>query len=595
MGKNLKELKQKIKRLKNLKQYKNLSDKELEKIALEQLEKERKKKEQSLVYTEEEQEIAEQKLKKYQEIYHIETFGEIEQLKQLVYFEVLAERIQRNLNEKREYLDPKEISSLTKTLLEIENNILNMRKSLGILEEKKEDSAFEYVQKLKKKFKRWSEENQATRHLTCIAKGSKVLMSDFTTKNIEDIKIGDEIIGVVKIEKVGLKLVKQKVKAFYYKGKKEVVKVKTSKGKEIVCTPDHLIFAFVRSKNTRATNMDYYPAENCLRRKLKTFNYINNIEDYYKGAIVGLIESDGYKYKPKDKNNPHWDFEIQYIIWQSHLKEASAVEWLLDYFKIGYTKKFEKKGWGLGAYKYTIRRKHSAFINEIYSNLFKNRDIAIGFLAGFILGDGHVDKGGLIHIVQKNKIDMLKQVFEFLKLSYTECNNNFGNGIKTFSLRRQIPLIIPNSRKSEKFMRILFSKGFHFTDDKIVSVELLSEQEVYDITTETGNFIVEGFIVHNCPHCSKQILLRIRTEVWEAQKHPYFKDRILYNEHLLRLYLAGILSAEDIGEILGITKEKDYLEWLIEKWITRPELKRLKEEAKELRKKKIEEIKRKEI
>ena len=264
MGKNLKALRQKIRKLKNLKQYKDLPDEELEKIALEQLRKEEKKKEQSLVYTEDEQEIAEQKLKKYQEIYHIEAFGEIEQLKQLVYFEILAERIQRNLNEKREFLDPKEISSLTKTLLEIENNILNIRKSLGILEEKREDSAFEYVQKLKKKFKQWCNESQATRHLIC-------------------------------------------------------------------------------------------------------------------------------------------------------------------------------------------------------------------------------------------------------------------------------------------------------------------------------------------PHCSQQILLKIRTEAWEAQKHPYFKDRILYNEHLLRLYLAGILSSEDIGEILGITKEKDYLEWLMEKWMTRPELKRLKEEAKELRKKKLKEIKGKKV
>jgi len=31
-------------------------------------------------------------------------------------------------------------------------------------------------------------------------------------------------------------------------------------------------------------------------------------------------------------------------------------------------------------------------------------------------------------------------------------------------------------------------------------------------------------------------MLKIRTEAWEAQKHPFFKDRILANKHLVKLY-----------------------------------------------------------
>ena len=28
-----------------------------------------------------------------------------------------------------------------------------------------------------------------------------------------------------------------------------------------------------------------------------------------------------------------------------------------------------------------------------------------------------------------------------------------------------------------------------------------------------------------CPHCSKMIMLKIRADKWEAEKHPYFKDK----------------------------------------------------------------------
>jgi ribosomal protein L37AE/L43A len=67
-----------------------------------------------------------------------------------------------------------------------------------------------------------------------------------------------------------------------------------------------------------------------------------------------------------------------------------------------------------------------------------------------------------------------------------------------------------------------------------------------------------------CPHCSKMMLLRIKPEVWEAQKHPFFKDKILANKHLIRLYKAGKLSAEDVALILETSPA--YTEWLVRRW-----------------------------
>jgi hypothetical protein len=60
------------------------------------------------------------------------------------------------------------------------------------------------------------------------------------------------------------------------------------------------------------------------------------------------------------------------------------------------------------------------------------------------------------------------------------------------------------------------------------------------------------------------VMLKMRTEAWEAQKHPYFKDRLLGNEQLIRLYKLGKLTKEDVASVLGTSP--DYTDWLINKW-----------------------------
>jgi len=73
----------------------------------------------------------------------------------------------------------------------------------------------------------------------------------------------------------------------------------------------------------------------------------------------------------------------------------------------------------------------------------------------------------------------------------------------------------------------------------------------------------------SCPHCGKMILLKIRTDRWEAQKHPFFRDKLLFSKHLISLYKLGTLSLRDVAKILETSE--DYVQWLVEKWKTNPE------------------------
>lgn len=66
-----------------------------------------------------------------------------------------------------------------------------------------------------------------------------------------------------------------------------------------------------------------------------------------------------------------------------------------------------------------------------------------------------------------------------------------------------------------------------------------------------------------CPHCSKMVMLKIRTKAWEALKHPFFKDRWLANKYLWKLYKEGKITKEDMAEVLHCPT--DYVDWLDEK------------------------------
>ena len=67
-----------------------------------------------------------------------------------------------------------------------------------------------------------------------------------------------------------------------------------------------------------------------------------------------------------------------------------------------------------------------------------------------------------------------------------------------------------------------------------------------------------------CPHCGKMVLWKVRPEHWESQKHPFFRDRILGNPHLVSMYQKKRITKEDVSKILEVAP--DYVDWLINKW-----------------------------
>ena len=66
-----------------------------------------------------------------------------------------------------------------------------------------------------------------------------------------------------------------------------------------------------------------------------------------------------------------------------------------------------------------------------------------------------------------------------------------------------------------------------------------------------------------CPHCAKEIWLKLRNDMWETLKHPFLKDRMVCNEELLALYLQERITKKNIARIFGTSE--DYIDWVLGK------------------------------
>jgi hypothetical protein len=73
----------------------------------------------------------------------------------------------------------------------------------------------------------------------------------------------------------------------------------------------------------------------------------------------------------------------------------------------------------------------------------------------------------------------------------------------------------------------------------------------------------QGSRICVCPFCRETFVLMIRTDKYEAKKFPFFKDKVLCNPHLHKLWKAERITSEEYAEIIGTSP--DFPQWLEEK------------------------------
>jgi hypothetical protein len=268
----------------------------------------------------------------------------------------------------------------------------------------------------------------------------------------------------------------------------------------------------------------------------------------------------------------------------SQNNEVESIDWILNYFKFTFNKKWKYGGFKNGAFEYYISTQHTEQIKTFYKELLNNKDIQYGYFCGFLLGDGSLDKYNAWNITQSlranhKKCLFLRKLLKKLDISFSEniqCDGEILN-IRTGSLR--LPLNCPKSKKIEKWMSAIETlKPFYSLDKrKIKILKTTYNKPVWDLTTDTENFIVNGFVVHNCPDCNKMTLLRRRTKDFDILIHPFFSGRFYYNRRGMELVKQGIWTKEQYAWVFFTSV--DYVNWCIEHEAEIPDLDELDGES----------------
>lgn len=157
--------------------------------------------------------------------------------------------------------------------------------------------------------------------------------------------------------------------------------------------------------------------------------------------------------------------------------------------------------------------------------------------------------------------NLLKQLvyLEIFHLRLQESANLFSKENKN------IPLQLVNALHANLNQILILKDQLGLSKDKSLeqsdtfrALELLKKKfKVWKEENQASRTLV-------CPHCGRLIMLRIKTDAWEAQKHSFFKDRILGNSHLIRLYKENKLTKQDLALIFETST--DYVDWLVNKW-----------------------------
>lgn len=123
----------------------------------------------------------------------------------------------------------------------------------------------------------------------CVCAGTKVLDENGIERNIEDIKLGDKLLGY-NGESVSIEDITYIQEEAY----KECVRIETQKGGILECSTDHPLLTLIKSSRTPYTKCGFYKAEELkpgmtllMPKQIKVFGNIHEKDAFLLGALFG--------------------------------------------------------------------------------------------------------------------------------------------------------------------------------------------------------------------------------------------------------------------------------------------------------------------
>ena len=341
----------------------------------------------------------------------------------------------------------------------------------------------------------------------CFGKDTPILMGDFTYKNIQDIKIGDTVIGFNEAYR-GFDLVKTKVTNTFIRQSK-VGELIFSDDRKLIVTTDHPIYTINKKSITSKGWVWKFPYQS-----FKTYPLdlpkINLRESlpWKLGYIKGFLDGDGNIFRKDNRIVLHfYNNEYDLIVWlKNTINELLKVE-----AKVGMnaiSKDENTFSIQLGK-KYLVEQLLNMFVKWENHEYF-----ARGYLAGFFDAEGNyrcgTDKSNCLRVFNTHE-DRLERVYKYCKqLGFTystktrKSTNIKHRDVTTVLISPFFKFFMVcqpflNRKKNMVKCNPTIGKNYH-SYDLIAqkSFNIIGEETVYNFETESHTYIANGIPVHNC-------------------------------------------------------------------------------------------------
>lgn len=347
----------------------------------------------------------------------------------------------------------------------------------------------------------------------CFPIGTKILMSDYSLRNIEDIQESDIIIGFEEFPTKMKRKIKISIVKKVFNNISNLIQITTELNSTINCTPNHPFL--VKGHGKALNKFDYKIAD-----KLKVGDSLYKIpyfftdesdfnDDYKKGYITSCFLGDGTYKKYIDKNG-YDAYNIRFAV-----KDGEISKRLFEFVKL-YNNYFYELPFKMGKNENSIisirsnKRDCYSFICDLIKDnykILKSKEYASGFLAGIYDCEGSINKT-CIRICNCNIeiIDEIKRCLNILNINYVLDIDKSG----TINYKEKYNIRIKDKREWIKFIQLVkpacFRKGIQnvfekslLFSEKITNIEYIDDVvNVYNLETSTSTFFANNFAVHNC-------------------------------------------------------------------------------------------------
>lgn len=326
----------------------------------------------------------------------------------------------------------------------------------------------------------------------CFDGETKVLMGDWSTKPIRDVRQGDLVVSYT--GKTRSYKVSKVVDVTSHEA--ETISVQTENEDELICTPDH-IFHTNHHKSRGIQKAEARNLEGLFIKRSKSGDWWDTPEitdDYLKGYLMGAYAGDGGSSYYQGYHKLHWTV--------CNKEFADRIAKYLNYFGRNVTLSKRKTKADRKVYRTGSILTNVEFILD-YPETDEQRR---GYIAGFFDAEGTGTKNDLV-IAQLDpkllhRVKSMLKVFDFDTTLDTHApdkrNGNIMHGLRVLGGRSEVSrfFVIMNPAISRK-NKTRPSKA-QLTATEVCSVKPAGTRQVYNIMTSQGNFFAGGYLVDQC-------------------------------------------------------------------------------------------------